>query len=252
MPHFHTRFCRIPLLWSFELRSKTGRNFLESFDLISCPMKRKAGVPISCFEAGRGQQPFPPSLQQGCRAPSPALWLQGLSSLISLRFQQCFSTCNTSFCLFIKASFSKDGVSVGAGHDSAWAKYFWYKALETFTCYCCTLQIPEIQRKTLHLSCRDQIFLTLKWVQSNCCIFELYRTADFTWLFRGEVRVFRLTIRRPEGACTASGKDVAKKQIWNANYSLCLPFFGPRILVLGYRRCDCCSWRCPGSCRGRG
>lgn len=64
MPRFHTRlhtgFYRIPLLWSFELRSKTGgRNFLESFDLISCPMKRKAGVPISCFEPGQGKQPFP-------------------------------------------------------------------------------------------------------------------------------------------------------------------------------------------------
>lgn len=97
MPRFHTRlhtgFCRIPLLWSFELCSKTGRNFLESFDLISCPMKRKAGVPISCFEARAAA--FPPSLQQGCHAPSPALRLQVLSSLISPCFQQCFSTCNT-------------------------------------------------------------------------------------------------------------------------------------------------------------
>lgn len=165
MPRFHTRlhtgFCRIPLLWSFEPRSETGgRNFLESFDLISSPVKSKAGVPISCFEAGQGEQPFPHpwSREVVLQARHWGLWgLWGFSSLISPGFQPCFSSCNRSFCLFIETSSSKHGVSVWAGHDSAWAKYFWYKAPEPFACYCCTLQIPEDQRETLHLSCRDQL-----------------------------------------------------------------------------------------------
>lgn len=91
MPRFHTRlhtgFCRIPLLWSFEPRSETGgRNFLESFDLISSPVKSKAGVPISCFEAGQGEQPFPHpwSREVVLQARHWGLWgLWGFSSLIS-------------------------------------------------------------------------------------------------------------------------------------------------------------------------
>lgn len=158
MPHFHTGLCRIPLLWSFEPRSKTGsRNFLESFDLISCPVKRKAGVPISCLEAGEGGAfPHPCSREVTLQA---RLWGSALSSA---PFQQCFSTSTHHF-----ASLSKHlslNMSFLCELDTqSMGKAFLVQSTRASCCYCCTLQTAENQRETLHLSCRDQLLAgTLK------------------------------------------------------------------------------------------
>lgn len=136
-----------------------------------------------------------------------------------------------------------------AEHNSVCAKYFLYKAPVCCTSYC-TLPIPEnyneIQILFLQRSVASRDFQSDFSVIPDFWSFTEQLTY-LTWLSGGEIRISRSAIRS-EGACTVSGKDVARKPVQNSN---CIRFACP-FLGLTFTVCICCSWRSSDRWRDRG
>lgn len=85
--------------------------------------------------------------------------------------------------------------------------------------------------KHLKMRVEIQIFFLQRSVASRNFKSEFSLIAvfwSFAWLSGGEIRVFRSAIRKwPEGACTVSGKHMAKKPVQKSNcIHFACPFLG--------------------------